>query len=90
MTVWTADAPGSWTEGRPRVILFGTDGCSTGEQRLDNGCSAFERENVDVCTFDAPDVGAIDRFLLATDPSTAGACTLPAALLLMASISLFT
>ncbi len=70
--MWTRDARGAGTEGRPRLCVFGTNGGSTGEQLLDNGRSAFERGGVDVCRFVAADVGAIDRIVLALDDSSSG------------------
>lgn len=64
LTVWTKDAPGAWTEGRPGVTIFGANGGSTGEQALENGKAAFERGGVDVCRFVANDVRGIERIAL--------------------------
>lgn len=72
VTVWTRNARGAGTEGRPRLCVFGTNGGSTGEQLLDNGRSAFERGGVDVCRFVAADTGAIDHIVLALDDSSSG------------------
>lgn len=49
------------------MIVTFVKSCSTGQQPLDNGRSAFERGGVDVCKFDAPDVASVNRVALATD-----------------------
>jgi PLAT/LH2 domain len=60
VTVYTSDTRGAGTDCVAQLTVYGSVG-DTGPQCLDNGKAGFERGSMEVCSFAAPDIGAMTK-----------------------------
>jgi len=70
--VYTGDRPGAGTDANVFITLFGQEGVDSGERQLENDLDNFERNKVDVFSFQCVDLGNLTKISIRHDNSGLG------------------